>query len=179
MNNQENNWVIPSWDALFMKHVYLIASKSKDTKTKIGAVLVRDNSIISEGYNGIPRKVIDNIDVVPQRYERPEKYFWQEHAERNCIYHCARNGISTEGTTLYTQGLSCADCTRAIINSGISEIVLHETFEHQLTPLLGREKWSESGSRSDIMLFESRIKVRIFNGVIGCKTMVDGKIFDV
>ena len=47
--NENDKIIIPSWDELFMKHVYLIASKSKDTKTKIGAVLVRDNAIISEG----------------------------------------------------------------------------------------------------------------------------------
>ena len=170
------NWEPLSWDSLFMRHVYLIASKSKDRKTKIGAVLVRDNSIISEGYNGICRGVDDDIT---ERHERPEKYFWAEHAERNCIYHCARNGISTLDTTLYTQGLPCSDCTRAIIQSGIKEIVLHEEWEHDLTLNIVRDKWSESGQRSDLMIYESRIKVRIFSGKLGMKTMVEGRIYTI
>lgn len=171
-----SDWNTPSWDELFMRHAYLIASKSKDPKTKIGAVIVRDNSIISEGYNGICRGISDDI---VERLERPEKYFWFEHAERNSIYHCARNGISTEGTTLYTQGLPCSDCTRAIIQSGIKEIVLHESWEHDIGLNIVREKWSVSGQRSDIMIYESGIKIRIFSGTLGVKTMLDGKIFDI
>jgi dCMP deaminase len=172
----EEHWPKMSWDELFMRHAYLIASKSKDPKTKIGAVIVRDNSIISEGYNGICRGISDDI---VERLERPEKYFWFEHAERNSIYHCARNGISTEGTRLYTQGLPCSDCTRAIIQSGIKEIVLHESWEHDIGLNIVREKWSVSGQRSDIMIYESGIKITIFSGTLGVKTMLDGKIFDI
>jgi dCMP deaminase len=167
---------IPTWDELFLKHVYLIASKSKDTKTKVGAVIVKNNAIISEGYNGFCRGV---SDAIPSRYERPEKYFWAEHAERNSIYHCARNGIATEGTTLYTQGLPCSDCTRAIIQSGITEIVLHEEWEHGISFNVNREKWNESGQRSDIMIYESRIKVRVVGAKLGVKAMLDGKIYEL
>jgi len=171
-----DEWKIPSWDELFMRHVYLIASKSKDTKTKVGAVIVRDNSIISEGYNGICKGVIDDR---PERYIRPEKYFWAEHAERNSIYHCSRYGISTNGTTLYTQGLPCADCTRAIIQSGIKRLVLHESWEHDLSLKNPREKWSESSVRSDMMIFESGIEVSLYSGILGCKAMYDGKIYEI
>ena len=167
---------IPSWDELFMRHVYLIASKSKDTRTKVGSVIVRDNSIISEGYNGMCMGIDDSIS---DRYDRPEKYFWFEHAERNSIYHCARNGISSFGTTLYTQGLPCADCTRAIIQSGIREIVLHEEWEHGLSMLYPRQKWADSGSRSDIMLFETNTHVRMFSGKLGIKTLFDGNVVEV
>ena len=171
-----SEWPSPSWDELFMRHVYLIASKSKDKKTKVGAVLVRDNSVISEGYNGFCRGIVDDI---PERHERPEKYFWSEHAERNCIFHCARNGISTLGTVLYTQGLPCSDCTRAIIQSGIKEIVLHEGWEHDVSVGITRDKWTESGQRSDIMIYESRVNVRIFSGKLGVKTMINGDIYEV
>jgi dCMP deaminase len=171
-----NNWNIPTWDELFMKHVYLIASKSKDTKTKVGAVIVRNNAIISEGYNGMCKGV---DDAVEDRYERPEKYFWMEHAERNSIYHCSRNGISTDSTTLYTMGLPCSDCARSIIQSGIKEIVLHEDWDHGLSLKMNRQKWSDSCIRSDIMFSEAKIQIRMFKGFLGCKTMVDGQIFDI
>lgn len=171
-----SDWNTPSWDELFVRHAYLIASKSKDRKTKIGAVLVRDNSVISEGYNGFCRGVEDDVS---DRHERPEKYFWTEHAERNCIFHCARHGISTLGTVLYTQGLPCSDCTRAIIQSGIKEIVLHENWEHDVALGIRRDKWSESGQRSDVMIYESGVKVRIFSGKLGMKTMIDGNIYEI
>ena len=80
---------------------------------------------------------------------------------------------------MYTQGLPCSDCTRAIIQSGIKEIVLHESWEHDLGLNIVNEKWKMSGQRSDIMMYESRTKIRIFSGKLGVKTMLDGKIFDV
>src|SRR5438045_6573381 len=106
---------IPSWDEYFMRHVYLVASKSKDTRTKIGAVIVRDKRIISEGYNGICQGVYDHIE---SRYVKPKKYFFFEHGERNAVYGCARHGIATLGAKIYTQGIPCADCARAVIQAG-------------------------------------------------------------
>ena len=167
---------IKSWDELFMRHVYLIAQKSKDKYTKVGAVLVKNNSIISEGYNGIPRKVSDSFE---DRQERPEKYFWFEHAERNAIYNCARIGVSTEGATLYTQGSPCADCARGIINSGIVEIVLHEQFENDISSNMNRNKWVDSANRSSIMFTETETKLRMFSGKLNVKTLVGGKVFEV
>lgn len=171
-----DTWPKITWDQFFMLHVYLVASKSKDPSTKVGSVIVRNNSVISEGYNGICRSV---NDLVSERLVAPEKYYWFEHAERNSIFHCARHGISTEGTTLYTQGLPCSDCSRSIIQSGIKEIVVHEEWDIGLSLKLGRVKWQESCVRSDIMLLESGVSIRTLNGKVGCKTMVDGKIFEV
>ena len=74
-NSSFNNW--------FLQGVYWVASKSKDPKTKIGAILVKDRRIISTGYNGIPMEVDDSIN---DRHQRPEKYKWYEHGERNAIY---------------------------------------------------------------------------------------------
>lgn len=166
---------VPSWDELFMRHVYLIASKSKDERTKIGSILVRERHVISEGYNGLPVGVCDHV---PERNQRPEKYFWFEHAERNSIFVCARYGHPTKGATMYTQGVPCSDCTRAAIQAGISEIVVHkqwQEFEHKFY----WEKWLESGKRSNIMLQEAGIPVRIYDGVLGMKGVLDGKVIDI
>ncbi len=163
----------PSWDELFMRHAYLISSKSKDPRTKIGAVLVRDRRVISEGYNGLPMGVCDHF--FPERDERPEKYFWYEHAERNSVYVCARFGHKTEGSIIFTQGVPCSDCTRAIIQAGIVEVVVHtqwENYEQQFY----REKWLESGKRSNQMLKEAEIPVRRFDGVLNVTSLMDGKI---
>src|SRR4051812_7310796 len=94
----------PSDDEFFMRHAYLAATKSKDPRTKIGAVLVKDREIISQGFNGFPRKVND-LDAA--RWERPRKYDYVAHAEHNSVLNCARKGISSLGATCYTNGLPC------------------------------------------------------------------------
>lgn len=165
---------IPSWDELFMRHVYLIASKSKDESTKIGSILVRDRHVISEGFNGLPIGVMDDI---PQRQERPEKYFWFEHAERNSIYCCARFGTRTEGAAMYTQGIPCADCARAVIQGGIARIIVHKQWEDRQSEW--NEKWQESTIRSRKMFGEANIEVVQFDMILGIKGLMNGKIIEV
>ena len=144
-----------NWDEYFINIAEQVKLKSKDNNTQIGVVIIgKDNEIVSTGYNSFPRGINDSI---LSRQDRPEKYFWFEHAERNAIYNAARIGVSTLGTTMYmTCGISCADCARAIINSGISKIVLRE----------GRgaanPKWQESAERSQQMFKEAGIEIIYF-----------------
>jgi len=143
------------WDNRFMELARQISTWSKDRTTKIGAVLVGPNKEIrSTGFNGFPRKV---NDAVESRHERPAKYFFTEHSERNIIYHAARNGIATEGCTIYVCGRPpCADCARAVIQSGIVEVVV-ETMEHKSRPEID---W-EANTRAAIeMLEEAGVKIR-------------------
>lgn len=100
----------------FAKHASL---KSKDS-TKVGAVLVDEKkSVILTAFNGPPRGVSD----YPERFERPVKYMYASHAEANLIAFAARNGIRTEGCTVFTTHLPCASCTRTLIQAGIHGIV--------------------------------------------------------
>lgn len=163
---------IPSWDELFMRHAYLIATKSKDERTQIGAVIVKDNRVISEGYNGIPQRVLDNVSA---RQERPEKYFWFEHAERNSVFGCARHGISSAGATIYTQGIPCADCSRAVIQAGIREVVVHSRWEKQFNV----DKWKENAIRSKKMFEEAGLRVRSIDTRLGIKGYCDGRVIKV
>jgi len=113
----------PDWDQYFMTMAYLVASRSTDESTHAGAVIVRkDNSIVSTGYNGPVRGM--DIEDVPQT--RPEKYFYMEHAERNAIFAAARNEGGLDGCRLYVNFLPCADCARAIIQVGITEVIVHK-----------------------------------------------------
>lgn len=166
---------IPSWIEYFLRHVYLAATKSKDTKTKIGAVLVKDGAVVSEGYNGMPRKVNDNV---PERYERPEKYFWFEHAERNAIYNAARRGIATDQCVMFTQGVPCADCARAVIQSGVRKVVIHKQWGDVWT-YMDPTKWIESQRRSREMFQEADIEVIDIDMPLELEAMVDGKIVSV
>ena len=145
-----------NWKEYFRNIVHQVKLKSKDKYTQIGAVIVgADNEIVSTGYNSFARGINDDVD---ERQERPEKYFWFEHAERNAIYNAARIGVSTLGTTMYmTCGISCADCARAIINSGISKIVLREGKGAT------NQKWQESAERSIIMFKEAGVIVEYYD----------------
>ena len=145
-----------SFNDLFMSMVYLVSMKSKDESTHIGAVIVdNDNIIVSVGYNGLPRGCNDNL---PYRQKRPEKYFWFEHAERNAIYNARR---SLKGCTLYTQGIPCADCARAVIQSGIKKVVVHGPWY-----ATNAEQWNESCLRSEKMFKETGVEVEYYQGEI-------------
>lgn len=110
------------WDNYFMNLADLAATLSKDESTKLGAVVVGpDNEIRSTGFNSFPRGIIDNL---PERQERPLKYKFMEHAERNAIYNAARVGIPLKGCRLYCAWPPCSDCARAIIQAGIVEVVV-------------------------------------------------------
>jgi len=108
------------WHKRFMEMADLISTWSKDPSTGVGAVIVGYNrEIISMGYNGFPRGVNDDID---HRYERPQKYMYTEHAERNAIYNAVLTGSSPVNGTIYTTKFTCADCARAIIQCGIKNV---------------------------------------------------------
>ena len=146
-----------SWDDLFMNMVYLMASKSKDESTHIGAVIVGEsNEVVSTGYNSFPRGIDDNV---PERQERPGKYPWFEHAERNAVYNAARIGVSTLGCRMYTNGVPCTGCARGIINSGIKEVIVDKKWNDGNWD----GKWSEEAEMSMIMFKEAGVSVRFMD----------------
>lgn len=110
-----------------MELARVYARRSKDPSTQVGAIIVGPNKEQrSGGYNGLPRGVDDSQ---PERWTRPDKLAWCEHAERNAIFNAARIGVSCDGCTLYVSSLPpCADCARAIIQSGIVEVVHDSTY---------------------------------------------------
>lgn len=106
------------WTRRFLDLAAHVSQWSKDT-TKVGAVAVSDaRAILETGYNGLPRGVAD----LPERMERPAKYLWTAHAEENLVAHAARKVL--EGSTVYVTHLCCAACTRMLINSGVSRVVV-------------------------------------------------------
>jgi dCMP deaminase len=109
------------------------------------------------GFNGFPRGV-EEYDT--ERWQRPEKYHWIEHAERNAIYNAARHGIKLEGARVYLnwEPKPCADCTRALIQVGVKEIVgPNRKFKG-----VGAGK-HYSIEHADQMLHEAGVKVRYVN----------------
>lgn len=148
------------WVEYFRKLAHQVKEKSKDENTKIGAIIVgKDKEIVSTGYNSFPRGLKDNIR---ERQERPEKYFWFEHGERNAIYNAARIGVSTKGCTMYLScGIPCCDCARGIINAGIMRI-----FCERGNTTKG-DHWEENYERSWKMLEEAGVKIQFYDDEYG------------
>lgn len=112
-----------TWNQYFFEMADLVASKSKDQSTQVGVIVVgADNEILSTGFNGFPRGVDETL---LERWERPIKYMFIEHAERNAIHNASRMGVSLKGSTMYTNfiGCPCTECAKAIIQSGIKKII--------------------------------------------------------
>ena len=140
----------PSWDETFFGLIEVLRLRSKDSSFKQATVIVgKDHEILSMGYNCFPRDINDNAK---ERQERPAKYLYFEHAERNAIYNAARNGIALKNTTIYLLWLPCADCARAIIQSGITEVVVRQDF---VMP----DRWKESMDASVAMLQEAGVSI--------------------
>lgn len=142
-----------NWTQYFVNIAEVVKTKSKDINTQIGAVIVgRTHEIVSTGYNSFPRHIKDNI---AERQDRPEKYYWMEHAERNAIYNAARIGVSTNNCSIYlTCGMPCADCTRAIINAGIRTVYCKADGSG------GKDaRWAEHAIRSEQMFKEADVRV--------------------
>lgn len=142
-----------SWFKKFMDMTKLAASWSKDRSRKVGAIIVDvDNNIIATGYNGQPRGCNDELE---ERHQRPTKYLYTEHAERNCIYSAARNGTRLKGTHMILMWFPCADCARGIIQSGIEKVVCKE-------PDYNDPIWGESFKASLQMFKESGVVVEFY-----------------
>lgn len=143
------------WDARWLDLATHVGQWSKDRSTKVGCVIVGNaNQVLALGYNGFPRGCDDNA---PERHDRPLKYKWTEHAERNAIYNAARTGTNLTGAVLYVPWFPCVDCARGIAQSGISHVVtLHpDNYREGF-----RNRWEDDYNISFIIMKEAQIQVR-------------------
>ena len=121
MTEKRKNYI--SWDEYFMGVALLAAERSKDPNTQVGACIVDDqNRILSTGYNGFPQGCSD--DEFPWAREGAEgetKYQFVVHAELNAILNSRGKNLS--GSKLYVGLFPCNECAKAIIQSGVAEVV--------------------------------------------------------
>ena len=137
-------------DKYFQLAKYQAELFSKDPVCKVGAIFLAPNSlqILSMGYNGLPRKIKETAE----RWERPLKYKFVEHAERNAIYNACRHGTPLEGSIAIITKFPCCDCARALIQSGVSHIITEEPdFEHP--------RWGQDFKISWELFTEVNIKI--------------------
>ena len=140
------------WNYRFLALADMIASWSKDPSTKTGAVVIGpDKEIRATGYNGPVRRVYDNI---PERMERPTKYDFFEHAERNAVFNACLTGVSLKGCTMYCTLTPCTDCARAIIQTGIKAVITYEYKSKEDDP---KNTWRDKLSYSAQMFKEAGV----------------------
>lgn len=129
----------------FMRQAQFIAREfSKDPSTQVGALFLHpeDYSVLSQGYNGMPRGADESK---PERHIRPLKYSFYEHAERNGIYNSARKML--RGSIAVTTAIPNTSCARALISVGVAEVYFPQPL--QVTPDLqtALDLFSETGVR--------------------------------
>lgn len=119
MSSKREDYI--SWDEYFMGIAMLAARRSKDPNTQVGACIVSDdNIIISTGYNGMPKGCSD--DEYPwDRVGDETKYPYVVHAELNAILNA--HGRNLQGSRLYVALFPCNECAKAIIQSGVREVL--------------------------------------------------------
>ena len=125
-----------------------ISLQSNDPVTKVGCVFSRNGVVISDGYNAFPRGVHETND----RWQRPNKYLWVEHAERNAIYKAARMGISLDGSVAACTLFPCADCARAMIQVGVKKLIVKK-------PDMNDARWGENFHVAEQMFSEAGVVI--------------------
>ena len=116
-----------SWDSYFMKITEMVASRSTCDWAMVGCVLVnRDHRIVSTGYNGSVSGNPHCDDV--GHTMRDGHCIATIHAEMNAILYCAKEGIPTKGTICYVTHFPCLNCTKALIQAGICEIIYKDDY---------------------------------------------------
>lgn len=133
-----------SWDEYFMGVALLAARRSKDPNTQVGACIVdKSKRILSTGYNGFPAGCSD--DLFPwERDGEDNKYQYVVHAELNAILNA--RGKNLEGSRLYVDLFPCNECAKAIIQSGVAEIVyLYDKYADSPSTIASKKMLTSAG----------------------------------
>ena len=135
-----------NWDEYFMGIAMLAARRSKDPNTQVGACIVsEDNIIISTGYNGMPKGCSD--DIFPWERDGQQdmtKYPYVVHAELNAILNA--NGRDLRGSRIYVALFPCNECAKAIIQSGVKEVLyLSDKYKDTMLNLVSKRMLEAAG----------------------------------
>ena len=119
-----------SWDEYFINIAKLVAKRSSCSRRQVGAVVVRENLVVSTGYNGTPKRTTNCDEGGCERCANTTDETAGTklteclcvHAEENSIIQAAFNGVNVKDATLYTSLCSCLFCAKSIINAGIIRV---------------------------------------------------------
>jgi deoxycytidylate deaminase len=152
-------------DARFLQRAFDIREKSDDpkavttTNSGVGAVIVYNNTVVSESANVITPKYKASLGTEPLKLEESDRYHFIEHAERATIFSAVAEGKSVSGGTLYCTRFPCSDCARAISWFGIQRVVTGGG-------LSGEQRWLESQRAALKILRASGVKVRVLKAKV-------------
>ena len=130
----EKKFTRPDWDNYFMEIAEVAARRSNCCRRQVAAVIVKDERIISTGYNGTPRGIRNCFEGGCPRCasDAPSGQNLGEclcsHGEENAIVQAAYHGIAVKDSTMYTTFSPCLLCAKMIINAGIIEVVYRQRY---------------------------------------------------
>ena len=128
----------PDWQTYFMDIAQLVTSRSTCLRRQVGAVIVKENRILSTGYNGAPSGIRhclergclrDELNIPSgQRHELCRGL----HAEQNAIIQAAYHGVSIESCEIYCTNQPCIICATMIINAGLKKVIIRNSYPDEL-----------------------------------------------
>ncbi len=132
----------PSLNKIFMQTAEIFAQRSTCIRIQVGSILVKDNKIIATGYNGSTKNHIhcneyfkDIININSKEFKSKHLQFSDEHelhAEINVLLFCAKEGISTDKTTIYITLSPCLSCAKSILVAGIKKVIYKDEYDRDL-----------------------------------------------
>lgn len=167
LKSDVKNWWV---DRMYLQDAIRAAKQSSDPSTQVGSVLVVPTGlgVIVRSCNAVPQRLVDAGYPINQE----EKNYCTEHSERRLLFDAARRSFSVSGLTMYCTWASCAECSRAIVDFGISRVVTFSALVER-TP----DRWRESISHGLRMMRDCGISVVGWRGDIGmrCEFRFNGK----
>jgi len=121
-SNQDKQFLL---DQRYLKMAAIWAQNSYCNRRQVGALLVKDKMIISDGYNGTPSGFENNCED-----ENNRTFPYVLHAEANAITKVAKSNNSSDGATLYVTSSPCLECSKLIIQAGIKRVVFYDNYHH-------------------------------------------------
>jgi len=128
----------PDWQTYFFQIARLVATRSTCLRRQVGAVLVKDNRILSTGYNGTPAGITHCLERGCIRTElnipsgERHELCRGLHAEQNAIIQAAYHGVSINGADIYCTNQPCIICSKMLINAGIRKIYISDSYPDEL-----------------------------------------------
>ena len=144
---------LPDQDTYYMGIAFAVREKANCTGNRVGAVIVKDNRVISTGYNGVPEKMTNCLDGGCLRCSNPNGQFKSGegydlcicvHAEQNALLSAARFGIAVEGASIYTTMQPCFGCAKELLQARVKEVIyLHPWVPTDVDPEMDKLKKAE------------------------------------
>ena len=142
--------------SVYMKVAQDFANLSHARKLKVGAIIVKDNRIISVGYNGMPTGLDNDCEDQVTEEGEFEAHFWYKtkpeviHAEMNAIAKVASSTESAQGASMFCTHTPCTECAKMIVHAGIKEVFVGEVYESDAYKS-GEDLLEESGVRVELV----------------------------